>query len=251
MLAGGGPGDPDLLTVRARDALLRADVVVADRLGPTGMLSQIGVRAEVIDVGKRPYHHPVPQAAINELLIEHAWAGEYVVRLKGGDPFVFGRGGEEVLACEGAGVPVDVIPGVSSAIAAPGAARVPVTHRGVSTGLLVLSGHDDVPVELLAKWPHTIVVLMGMARLPEIATALIGQGMAADRPVAVVQEAHTPAQRTVRGTLGTIGRAVLRAQVRNPATIVIGEVAAVLPELPWLSSPASLEPLRATEWVPA
>ncbi|GAB3295510.1 uroporphyrinogen-III C-methyltransferase [Epidermidibacterium keratini] len=239
VLVGGGPGDPDLITVRGHDALLRADVIVADRLGPASLLREIGVRGEVIDVGKRPYHHPVPQERINELLIERARRGEYVVRLKGGDPFVFGRGGEEVLACERAGVRVEVVPGVSSAIAAPAAARVPVTHRGVATGMLVISGHDELSYDVLARWPHTIVVLMGMARLPEIAAGLIAHGMPASRPAAVVQQAHTDRQGTVRGELGTIAGASLRAGLGNPAVIVIGEVVDVLGE------PASTPPLRA------
>lgn len=230
VLVGGGPGDPDLITVRGREALLRADVIVTDRLGPGAMLGELGVRGEVIDVGKQPYHHPVPQERINELLIERARRGQYVVRLKGGDPFVFGRGGEEVLACERAGVPVEVVPGVSSAIAAPSAAQVPVTHRGVATGMLVISGHDELSYGVLANWPHTIVVLMGMARLPEIAAGLIAHGMPPERPVAVVQDAHTERQRSVRAELATIAETVLRSGMGNPAVIVIGEVVGVLDE---------------------
>lgn len=224
VLVGGGPGDPGLLTVRGRDELMLADVIVADRLGPRDMLEEIGVTAEIIDVGKRPYHHPVPQEEINRILIDRARAGQRVVRLKGGDPFVFGRGGEEYAACATAGIPVDVIPGVSSAIAAPAAATIPVTHRAVSTGVLVISGHDEVPAETLAAWPHTIVVLMGMARLRELATALMHAGMSDERPVAVVADAWTDRQRSVRGTLASIADDVYRAGLSNPATIVIGEV---------------------------
>lgn len=239
-LIGGGPGDPGLLTVRGRDELLAADVVVADRLGPTDMLAELGVTAEVVDVGKRPYHHPVPQEQINRILVERATAGQRVARLKGGDPFVLGRGGEEYAACLAAGVAVQVVPGVSSAIAAPAAATIPVTHRGVSTGVLLISGHDALEPELLVRWPHTIVVLMGMARLRELAAALLRAGMAPDRPAAVVERAWTSSQRCVRGTVRTIAEDVARLGVQNPATIVIGDVvnavaddalARVVPEL--------------------
>lgn len=224
VLIGGGPGDPGLLTVRGRDELLIADVIVADRLGPTDMLREIGVTAEIRDVGKRPYHHPVPQEQINQILIERAKAGQRVARLKGGDPFVLGRGGEEYAACLAAGVEVEVIPGVSSAIAAPAAAAIPVTHRGVSTGVLVISGHDEIEADLLVRWPHTIVVLMGMARLGELSAALIRAGMERTRPVGVVEQAWTARQRCVRGTIDTIADDVARMGVRNPATIVIGDV---------------------------
>ncbi|WP_153506586.1 uroporphyrinogen-III C-methyltransferase [Cumulibacter manganitolerans] len=224
VLVGGGPGDPGLLTVRGRDELLTADVVVADRLGPRDLLHEIGVRAEIVDVGKRPYHHPVPQARINRLLIDRARAGQRVVRLKGGDPFVFGRGGEEYAACLAAGVPVEVVPGVSSAIAAPAAAAIPVTHRGVSTGVLVFSGHDALPIATMVDWPHTVVVLMGMARLRELCAALQAAGMPPERPAAVIERAWTDRQRTVRADVGALADAVERAGVANPATIVIGDV---------------------------
>lgn len=224
VLIGGGPGDPGLLTVRGRDELLAADVVVADRLGPGDLLGELGVTAEIVDVGKRPYHHPVPQERINQILIDRARAGDRVARLKGGDPFVLGRGGEEYAACLAAGIPVEVVPGVSSAIAAPAAATIPVTHRGVATGVLVISGHDELEVDLLVRWPHTIVVLMGMARLPELSAALLAGGMDPGRPVGVVEQAWTPRQRCVRGSIATIAGAVSRAGLRNPATIVIGDV---------------------------
>lgn len=237
VLVGGGPGDPGLLTVRGRDALLQADVIVADRLGPTDLLGELGVTAEVIDVGKRPYHHPVPQPEINRILIAQARTGRAVVRLKGGDPFVLGRGGEEVSACRAAGIPVEVIPGVSSAISAPAAGGIPVTHRGIAAGVLVISGHDELELDVLAAWPHTIVVLMGMARLGELAAGLIAAGMAPDRPVSVIQEAWTDRQRQVTGTLSSIAVDVQRSGVRNPATIVIGEVVHAIDQL------ASVHPL--------
>lgn len=224
VLIGGGPGDPGLLTVRGRDELLAADVIVADRLGPTGMLRELGVTAEIVDVGKRPYHHPVPQEEINRILVRRAKAGQRVARLKGGDPFVLGRGGEEYAACLAAGVGVEVVPGVSSAIAAPAAATIPVTHRGVSTGVLVISGHDELEVDLLVRWPHTIVVLMGMARLRELSASLIRAGMDPHRPVGVVEQAWTDRQRCVRGTVASIAEDVSRMGVQNPATIVIGDV---------------------------
>lgn len=223
-LIGGGPGDPGLLTVRGRDELLAADVVVADRLGPVNMLTELGATGEIIDVGKRPYHHPVPQNEINRLLINRATAGQRVARLKGGDPFVLGRGGEEYAACLAAGVDVQVVPGVSSAIAAPAAATIPVTHRGVSAGVLLISGHDELEVDLLVRWPHTIVVLMGMARLRELSAALLRAGMDPDRPVGVVQHAWTDRQQSIRGTVSTIADDVLASGMQNPATIVIGDV---------------------------
>lgn len=223
-LVGGGPGAPDLLTVRARDLLLAADVVVADRLGPTAFLDDLTANAEVIDVGKRPWRHTFSQEQINQLLIDRAGAGQRVVRLKGGDPFLLGRGGEEINACRLAGIEVEVVPGISSALAAPAAAEIPVTHRGTAAGVMVLSGHDELQIDLLVAWPHTIVVLMGMARLNEMAAALLRAGMAPTRPVAVIEQAWTPHQREVRGPLSGISEQVLRSGLSNPATIVIGDV---------------------------
>lgn len=228
VLVGGGPGDPDLLTVRGQAELAAADVVVADRLAPVDALATLCPQALVIDVGKTPYHHPIPQERINQLLVEHAWAGRRVVRLKGGDPFLLGRGGEEVLACRAAGVPVEVVPGVSSALAAPAAAGIPVTHRGISAGLLVVSGHDELDVDLLARWRHTIVVLMGMARLSELTAALLAEGRDPMTPGAVIHRAWTPQQRVVRAPLKTLAEEVVALGVTNPAVIVIGEVSDVL-----------------------
>ncbi|NNG38789.1 uroporphyrinogen-III C-methyltransferase [Flexivirga sp. ID2601S] len=230
VLVGGGPGADDLITVRGRRELARADVVVTDRLAPVGLLRELGSTAEVIDVGKTPHHHPVPQAEINELLIERARRGDYVVRLKGGDPFLLGRGGEELLACRSAGVSVEVVPGVTSAFAAPAAASVPVTHRGVAHGVLVISGHDDLDVPTLAAWQQTIVVLMGMGRLRELAAALVGAGKPGDTPVTVVHRAWTPQQRVVTGDLLTIADRVAEEGVGNPSAIVIGDVTRVFDE---------------------
>ncbi|XVX19848.1 uroporphyrinogen-III C-methyltransferase [Actinomycetota bacterium] len=228
VLVGGGPGDEGLLTMRGVQELARADVVVLDRLGPRVATERLCPQAEVIDVGKTPYHHPVPQEEINAILVRRATAGQRVARLKGGDPFVFGRGGEELLACRQAGIPVEVVPGVSSALAAPAAAGIPVTHRGVSRGVLVISGHDSLEAETLAGWPHTVVVLMGMARLRELTAALIEAGRDPQTPAAVVHAAWTPQERSVRAPLSGLARAVDEAALGNPAVIVIGEVADVL-----------------------
>ncbi|MFC6715413.1 uroporphyrinogen-III C-methyltransferase [Branchiibius cervicis] len=224
-LVGGGPGDPDLLTLAGWKALQQADVVVTDRLAP---VSVVPAQTEIIDVGKTPYHHPVPQSEINEILIDRARQGQRVVRLKGGDPYLLGRGGEEVLACRAAGVPVHVIPGITSAFAGPAAADIPVTHRAISHGVLVISGHDQIEPDLLARWPHTIVVLMGMGRLRELAAGLVGAGRAGDTPVAVVHRASTPQQRVASGTLATIADVVAESAIGNPAVIVVGEVTRVL-----------------------
>ncbi|KNX38328.1 uroporphyrinogen-III C-methyltransferase [Luteipulveratus halotolerans] len=228
VLVGGGPGSPDLLTLRARRELARADVVVTDRLAPTAVLAELAQHVEVVDVGKTPYHHPIPQPEINRILVERAQRGQYVVRLKGGDPFVLGRGGEELLACREAGVDVEVVPGVTSALAAPAAADIPVTHRGTATGFLVVSGHDEMETSVLAQWPGTILVLMGMSRLHELTSRLLRDGRAPETPAAVVHKAWTPEQRVVRGTLADIAERVTLEGVANPSVIVIGDVASVL-----------------------
>jgi uroporphyrin-III C-methyltransferase/precorrin-2 dehydrogenase/sirohydrochlorin ferrochelatase len=228
-LVGGGPGPADLMTLRAHRLLAEADVVVADRLGPADEVrAQLAPHVVVIDVGKRPGHHPVPQAQINALLVDHARAGKRVVRLKGGDPFVLGRGGEEVLACEAAGLPVSVTPGVSSAISVPQAAGMPVTHRGVASALHVVNGQGpftDSTLASLADRSVTTVVLMGVAALPRLVEAALHHGIPADRPVAIVENGHTARQRTVRSTLGAVVADASDAEVTNPAVIVIGDVA--------------------------
>lgn len=232
VLVGGGPGADDLITVRGLRALERADVVVTDRLAPVGLLRDLGPDVEIVDVGKTPHHHPVPQDEINAVLIDRARQGKYLVRLKGGDPFVLGRGGEELLACRAAGVPVEVVPGVTSAFAAPAAAEVPVTHRGVAHGVLVISGHDELDVPSLIAWPHTIVVLMGMRRLRELAAALIRGGKLTDTPVTVVQSAWTDEQRQVSAPLADIADRVDTEGLGNPAAIVIGDVTRALDVIP-------------------
>lgn len=233
-LVGGGPGDPDLITVRGRRLLAAADVVIADRLGPRDLLDELPPHVEVIDAAKIPYGRAMAQEAINHALIEHAKAGRAVVRLKGGDPYVFGRGMEEAQALAEAGVPVTVVPGISSSISVPAVAGIPVTHRGVAHEFTVVSGHvapDDerslVDWPALARLRGTLVLLMGVEKIAAIAAALISHGRAADTPVAVIQEGTTASQRRVDATLADVGRRVVEEGVRPPAVIVIGEVVAV------------------------
>jgi uroporphyrin-III C-methyltransferase/precorrin-2 dehydrogenase/sirohydrochlorin ferrochelatase len=235
-LVGGGPGDPDLITVRGRRLLARADLVVADRLAPQGLLEELPAHVEVIDAAKIPYGRAMGQDAINATLVDGAKAGKFVVRLKGGDPFVFGRGFEELMACAAAGVPVTVVPGVTSAFAAPAAAGVPVSHRGLAHEIVVVSGHvgPDDP-ESLVDWAAlgqlrgTVVLLMAVRRAAEFARALVEHGRPAHTPVAVVQEGTMRSQRAVRATLGTLADAMVGHDVRPPAIIVIGPVAGLTP----------------------
>ncbi|OAN41008.1 uroporphyrinogen-III C-methyltransferase [Microbacterium sp. H83] len=228
-LVGGGPGPVDLLTLRAHRLLMAADVVVADRLGPFEELRcALAPHVEVIDVGKSPGDHPVPQHEINRLLVDRARAGKRVVRLKGGDPFVLGRGGEEVLACEAAGIPVSVTPGISSAISVPQAAGIPVTHRGVASAVHIVNGHGDLSIGALASLADptaTTVILMGVAALPRIARAARAHGADGGLPVAIVENGHTERQRTIRSTLATVEADAAAAAVVNPSVIVFGEVA--------------------------
>jgi len=228
-LVGGGPGPADLMTVRARRLIAEADVVVTDRLGPAAeVVRGLDADVQVIDVGKRPGHHPVPQEEINRILVDHATAGLRVVRLKGGDPFVFGRGGEEMQACLEAGVPVDVTPAPSSAIAAPQAAGIPVTHRGVASAFHVVNGQGTTEASTLAAMADptvTTIVLMGVGALARIVSDALRHGVPTDRPVAFVESGHTPQQRTTRTTLACAIADAQRIGLRNPAVIVIGDVA--------------------------
>lgn len=232
-LVGGGPGDPELITVRGRRLLARADVVVADRLAPPELLAELGAHVEVIDAAKIPYGRAMAQDAINDVLIERARAGQFVVRLKGGDPFVFARGYEEVLACAEAGIPVTVVPGVTSAISVPAMAGVPVTHRGVNHEFVVVSGHlaPDHPESLvnwnaLAQLSGTLVLLMAVERIELFADALIKGGRPAQTPVLVVQHGTTAAERVVHTTLADAPGRIRGDAIRPPAIIVIGPVAA-------------------------
>ncbi|HYN32045.1 MAG TPA: uroporphyrinogen-III C-methyltransferase [Ilumatobacteraceae bacterium] len=225
-LVGAGPGDPDLLTVKAVRLLSTAEVVVHDALVGDGVLALIPASAERIDVGKRP-GRPIPQEMISALLVELGRQGKRVVRLKGGDPFVFGRGGEEAQALAEAGVTFEVVPGISSSVAAPGAAGIPVTHRGVSAAFTVVTGHrrasePDIDWRSLAAVGGTIVVLMGVSQRAEIAAELMVGGLAASTPVAAIESATTDAQVVGRWTLGELAN----VDVRSPAVIVIGAVAA-------------------------
>jgi len=232
VLVGGGPGHTRLLTLEACQVLAEADVVFYDRLAPTDDLAELAPGAELVDVGKLPYHHPVTQRCIEELMVARARAGELVVRLKGGDPFVFGRGGEEMLACLAAGVGVRVVPGVSSSLAIPAASGIPVTHRGLSHAFTVISGHVAPSTEELAalvRLGGTIVVLMGIASLQQIVAGLCGAGMAPTMPAAVVERGFSPSQRSTFTTVGRLPAEVGRLDLRSPAVVVIGEVVSVAP----------------------
>ncbi|PPI34933.1 MULTISPECIES: uroporphyrinogen-III C-methyltransferase [unclassified Rathayibacter] len=226
-IVGGGPGDPDLMTLAARRALLDADVVLYDRLGPHEGLAEWAPGAELIDVGKTPGHHAVPQREIERLMIERALAGLDVVRLKGGDPFVFGRGSEEVRACRLAGVGSTVVPGVTSAISVPAAAGIPVTHREVSRAFTVVSGHapfSEQELGHLAGLGGTIVVLMGVNTLPHLVAGLQRAGMRADTPLAIVERGWSRDQRTTVSSVGGVLGLLAELAPRSPAVIVIGEV---------------------------
>ncbi|GAB4099445.1 uroporphyrinogen-III C-methyltransferase [Sinomonas halotolerans] len=227
-LVGGGPGDTGLITVRGRQLLAEADVVVADRLGPRDLLAELGESVRVIEVGKAPGAHQATQDEINAILVQEAKAGNVVVRLKGGDPYVLGRGGEEAEFCREHGVDVEVVPGVTSAVSVPAAAGIPVTHRGLATGFSVATGHDEL-MELPARRDHTIVLLMGVRRLADSVAALRSRGLDAETPVAVVERGWTPEQRVTIATLGTIVDCARAVGVANPAVIVIGDVVRVSP----------------------
>ena len=234
VLVGGGPGDPDLVTIAARNALASADVVVADRLAPRELLDELPAHVELIDVAKLPRGRSASQDEINRVIIDRALAGKRVVRFKGGDNFVFGRGYEELLACAEAGVPVTVVPGLSSAISVPARAGIPVTHRGVAHEFTVISGH--VPPghpESLVDWPAvaqlrgTVVLLMAVDNAAAIASALITGGRPADTPAAVIVEGTMPGEQKVLSTLGQLGADIAAQGLRPPAIIVIGQVVAV------------------------
>jgi uroporphyrin-III C-methyltransferase len=232
-LVGGGPGRTGLLTVEAVDALRRADVVFYDRLAPTAELAGLAPAATLHDVGKSPYHHPVGQRRIEDLMMEAARAGASVVRLKGGDPFVFGRGGEELQACAAAGIPVRVVPGVSSALSVPAAHGIPVTHRGISRAFTVISGHTPLePDELhgLVSLGGTIVILMGVANLTQIVTGLGRAGLSHHTPVAVVERGFSETERRTFTSLGELPAEARRLEISSPAVIVVGEVVRVAPE---------------------
>lgn len=233
-LVGGGPGDVGLVTVAGRDAISTADVILTDRLAPQAALAWAPPHAKIIDVAKVPGGRSTSQAEINQLLIEHAKADQHVVRFKGGDNFVFGRGGEEVLACSEAGIATRVIPGVTSAIAAPAMVGIPVTHRGLTQGFTVISGHvppghSDSTLDYcaLANSGTTIIVLMGVRTLGAICAALADGGLPRDTPAVIVADGTLPSQQTVRATLATIDEAAAAADVGPPAVAIIGAVTAI------------------------
>ena len=222
-LVGAGPGDEQLLTRRAATLLAAADVVVTDRLVPRALLARLPESTRVVDVGKSPHHHPVPQHEINRILVEEALRGRGVVRLKGGDPYVLGRGGEERAACEAMGLSVEVVPGITSAVSVPAAAGIPVTHRGLARGFTVVTGHEELP-GLPTGGDHTLVVLMGVAGLRETAARLVGAGRPASCPVGIVENGWTPQQRVTLGTLADIADRAERVGVASPAVVVVGDV---------------------------
>jgi uroporphyrin-III C-methyltransferase len=229
-LVGAGPGDPRLITVLGLERLRQAEVVIYDRLVSERLLDEAPPTAERIFVGKAPGEHSARQEEINELLLRHARMGRIVVRLKGGDPFVFGRGSEEALACAEAGIPWEVVPGISSAVSVPALAGIPVTHRELAGGFAVVTGHcaegDRQDWAALAR-VETLVILMGLSRLPEISASLLFHGRGASTPVAAIAQGSLPEERVVVGTLGTIAGDVARAGLKAPATIVVGEVVRV------------------------
>jgi uroporphyrin-III C-methyltransferase / precorrin-2 dehydrogenase / sirohydrochlorin ferrochelatase len=230
-LIGGGPGDPGLITVLGRRLLSEADVVVVDKLAPRSLLAELDPDVEIIDAGKQPHAHNLTQAQISELIVARALAGRRVARLKGGDPFVFGRGGEEALACVRAGVPFQVVPGVTSAIAVPAWAGIPVTHRGVTQDFSVISAHLDpsqpgatVDWDAMARSSGTLVLLMAVAHLDAVAAELIKRGRPAATPVAVISDGTTPRQQVLTSTLGAVADEAAAAPVRPPAVVVVGDV---------------------------
>lgn len=234
VLVGGGPGDPELITVAGLRALQQADVILHDRLGPVSCLNELDQNPELINVGKVPRGPYTPQERINELLIEHARRGRKVVRLKGGDCFVFGRGGEEWVACAEAGIPVRVIPGLTSSVAVPALAGVPLTHRSLVQGFTVVSGHvppedprSTVNWSALAQANTTLVLLMAVKYLPQITARLLESGLAPRTPAMIVSEGSMPNQSAVFSTLGEVAEKASKEGVTPPAIVVIGEVASL------------------------
>lgn len=246
-LVGAGPGDPGLITVKGLALLRRAEVVIHDRLIPPELLSEVSAEAEVFDAGKAQHDHRIPQPRINQLLVEKAREGKMVVRLKGGDPFVFGRGGEEAAFCQAAGIPCEVVPGVSSAIAVPASVGIPVTHRDLASSFTVFTGHEnphkpessiDYPAVVAAARAGTIVLLMGVTYLELIVAALLAAGLESTRPAAGIESGTTASERVVVGTLATIVDLSRAAGIASPALFVIGEVVGLRPDHPAVAPPA-------------
>jgi len=243
-LVGAGPGDPGLITVRGSEVLGRADVIVYDRLASPALLDLAPTSAERIYAGKEPGRPAMPQSEIDALLVQRALDGLTVVRLKGGDPFVFGRGGEELLACIEAGVACEVVPGISSAIAAPAMAGIPVTHRGAAQSFAVVTGStahgDEVDLARVATSTDTLVVLMAAGKLAETCAELIRAGRPADEPAAIIQWAATPEQRTIVGTLNDLPTLAAVARIGPPATLVVGSVVALGPAMSPMDAPPAV-----------
>ena len=240
-LVGAGPGDPGLMTVRAAGLLAAADVVLHDRLIPPGSLDGVRQDAELVFVGKRPGSSEMPQEEIERLMVERARAGRSVVRLKGGDPFVFGRGGEEAEALAAAGVPFEVVPGVTAGVAAPAYAGIPVTHRSDASAVAFVTGHEDpakpdstLDWDALASFPGTLVLYMGVKRLPEITQALIAHGRDSREPAAAIERGTTATQRTITAILAELPEAVAEAGIGAPAIVLTGPVAARRETIAWL-----------------
>jgi uroporphyrin-III C-methyltransferase len=238
-LIGAGPGDPDLIAVKGVKALKKADIVVYDRLANPELLAYTSEQSEHIYVGKRPDKPSISQEQINNILISKALEGKIVARLKGGDPFVFGRGGEECEALRAVKIPYEIIPGISSALAAPAFAGIPVTHRNAARSFTVVTGHTIKNTEDLVNWEHlvhvdTLVVLMGMKSLPKIVPLLLKHGRPKDTPVCVIENATYSTQKAALGTLETIIDKT--ESLSSPATIVIGELAAKNKDLAWFPS---------------
>ena len=240
LLVGAGPGDPELLTLKAVRAIGEADVILVDALVDRCVLAHAREGARIIEVGKRGGCRSTPQRFIERLMVRFARAGATVVRLKGGDPFVFGRGGEEALALARAGIAFEAVPGVSAGLAAPASAGIPVTHRGAARGVTFVSGHgagDGAPDwRAIARSNTTIVVFMGVATLPAIVARLLDAGMSPGTPVAAIERATWPDQRVLRGALGSVAAIAAREELRSPAIVVIGDVVAVAQEM--CASPA-------------
>jgi len=238
-LVGAGPGDPGLLTRKGLEVLQKAEVVVYDRLVSPAILAMMPEKAEHIDVGKQASRHPVPQDQINQILLDKALEGKNVVRLKGGDPFLFGRGGEELELLAQHGVSFEEVPGITSAISAPAYGGIPVTHRDCCSSLHIVTGHQragkelDIDFEALVRTKGTLVFLMGVSALPQICKGLLDAGMEPDMPAAAVERGTTPAQRRISATLGTLPAVAEEAKVESPAVIVVGKVCALAEDFDW------------------
>jgi uroporphyrin-III C-methyltransferase len=242
-LVGAGPGDPKLLTVKAAELLKEADVVIYDRLVGEEILNLAPEKAEKIYVGKRTGKHEVPQDKITELIIEKAQSGGKIVRLKGGDPFVFGRGGEEAEALVEKGIEFEVVPGISSSVAAPMYAGIPLTHREYAASVAIITGHRAGDAEKPVNWAKiaesvdTMVILMGVESLDGITNKMLEGGVSPNKPVAIIESGTYPQQRTLIGTLGNIVKEAEKKQIKPPAVIVIGEVANLGRKLAWFKKP--------------